>query len=427
MVSVKSYHTSNMKRFLLKVILFFSLFTYFYSIQFNFFPISTLRILQIIGFAFFFYHVMKKGLNRVILLFFLYGILFFFIGFLSTSIFNNANEYEVAMRGIHIFLLVFAAYFIVLLMRKIFYEFSLYTIVEWMLLVTIVQGVCSLIFFFSPIIYDKYNQFVVNDSNIPLDIVGSYRLMSVGGVRFANAAAHYGVVMWGGILLYVQKRTILYKYKILFYLITTLFCVVGIMSGRTFFIVLSLTFPYVYYMSEHRSIFNTLKQMFFLFFPTLVLCTILFIYLMRDNEMMVQWAFELFINLVDNGQMESSSTTGMVENMYVFPSLLKTWFIGDGRITDGDLFYMHTDVGYIRSLFYWGGIGTLIYYFSQYKFYRILQKRAADNSIQNYLFMILIFFYVFSLKEFWRIESYFILFLLAIVDCSNDFSQKVNK
>ena len=89
-----------------------------------------------------------------------------------------------------------------------------------------------------------------------------------------------------------------------------------------------------------------------------------------------RFAFEGFFSLAEKGQWEVNSTD-ILKNMYVFPENLKTWVIGDGYIenpihTDpyytGEViggFYMGTDVGYLRFIFYFGllGLFAFIYFF----------------------------------------------------------------
>ena len=58
--------------------------------------------------------------------------------------------------------------------------------------------------------------------------------------------------------------------------------------------------------------------------------------------------------------------------MYVFPETMKTWIIGDGYFVNpsrdpnylGDItegYYMNTDVGYLRFIFYFGLVGLIIF------------------------------------------------------------------
>lgn len=93
----------------------------------------------------------------------------------------------------------------------------------------------------------------------------------------------------------------------------------------------------------------------------------------KDNT---RFAFEGFFSLVEKGHWEVHSNE-ILMNMYVFPDNMKTWVIGDGYIenpirTDPyytgeviDGYYMGTDVGYLRFIFYFGifGLLTFIYFF----------------------------------------------------------------
>ncbi len=85
----------------------------------------------------------------------------------------------------------------------------------------------------------------------------------------------------------------------------------------------------------------------------------------------LRFGFEGFINLVETGEWHVTSNDKL-RSMYVFPDNPKTWFIGDGYfnnpdgdpnyigdITDG--YYMNTDVGYLRFIFYFGIVGLSIF------------------------------------------------------------------
>jgi hypothetical protein len=77
---------------------------------------------------------------------------------------------------------------------------------------------------------------------------------------------------------------------------------------------------------------------------------------------MFRFGFEGFINWVETGKWQTSSTD-ILQNMVVFPESLKTWIIGDGFMTDPitRTYYMRTDIGYLRFIFYCGTIGLLAF------------------------------------------------------------------
>lgn len=84
----------------------------------------------------------------------------------------------------------------------------------------------------------------------------------------------------------------------------------------------------------------------------------------------IRFAFEGFFTLAETGRWETSSSNILSEQMIVFPETLKTWLIGDGYGANpsGDPyyvgpdfhgFYMGTDIGYLRFLFYFGIFGAI--------------------------------------------------------------------
>lgn len=108
-----------------------------------------------------------------------------------------------------------------------------------------------------------------------------------------------------------------------------------------------------------------------------VVIVIFFTFEYNNNENIRFWlrfAFEGFFNLVENGEYSVASNDTLMD-MYVFPETLKTWIIGDGYFSnpywsdpnyiwqDQNIrgFYMNTDVGYLRFIFYFGVIGLVAF------------------------------------------------------------------
>lgn len=92
---------------------------------------------------------------------------------------------------------------------------------------------------------------------------------------------------------------------------------------------------------------------------------------MRDN---LRFGFEGFFSLAEKGHWETNSNNELKE-MVKWPDNLKTWIIGDGYMLDEsrmnpyylktegkkeEVFYMGTDIGYCRFIFYFGLIGLSI-------------------------------------------------------------------
>ena len=89
----------------------------------------------------------------------------------------------------------------------------------------------------------------------------------------------------------------------------------------------------------------------------------------KDN---FRFGFEGFFSLAETGRWETNSNN-ILKNMIVFPDNLHTWIIGDGYFDNPfnrDMnyigpnfggYYMATDIGYLRFLFYFGLIGLLLF------------------------------------------------------------------
>lgn len=85
-----------------------------------------------------------------------------------------------------------------------------------------------------------------------------------------------------------------------------------------------------------------------------------------------RFAFEGFFSLAETGEWQIDSNDKL-KSMIIFPDNAKTWIIGDGYFTNPYYtdpfyvgyqpggFYMGTDIGYCRFLFYFGIIGLLAF------------------------------------------------------------------
>lgn len=89
--------------------------------------------------------------------------------------------------------------------------------------------------------------------------------------------------------------------------------------------------------------------------------------LVANIEPALRFGFELFVNYFAGGQLESRSTTHLLD-MYATDLKLPV-FIGDGYYADPrdpNLYYQAIDIGYFRLILYFGVPGLLLYLFFQY-------------------------------------------------------------
>lgn len=94
-----------------------------------------------------------------------------------------------------------------------------------------------------------------------------------------------------------------------------------------------------------------------------------------DNKI-YPYFFEVFHVYLETGKMETASTNELMA-MYDIRVPLDTWLLGDGRYTGNDgLYYLHSDVGYIRLLLLGGApllaFMVVFFFFSLWPLTRIM-------------------------------------------------------
>lgn len=126
--------------------------------------------------------------------------------------------------------------------------------------------------------------------------------------------------------------------------------IVSVLLASFLFVLFSLAF-------RNKLVFSS----FIIFFS---LTSILLVYLFRDdlaNIHAIYWILEPLLNFFSTGELRSNSTDHL-STMYFFPNE-STLLYGDGFYTNPDgSYYMHTDVGFLRTVLF-GGIVLLFSYY----------------------------------------------------------------
>lgn len=79
-------------------------------------------------------------------------------------------------------------------------------------------------------------------------------------------------------------------------------------------------------------------------------------------QVWLTWAFELFVNFAQTGEFSSASTDILFERMYFIPDLKSVLFGNALFSTPGGGYFMGTDVGFLRSILFFGIVPTIIVY-----------------------------------------------------------------
>ena len=388
---------------------------YFFPIEFVGFPgINTKMVEALFGLLLFLLKTTRKGsgmFDNGIMRIFVWATIVSVIGFASVAI-NGTPDYAYATYLISAAVWIAAAYFVVNIMGAIHGgEQSPVTMMNYLIVLCILQCGIALWMDQDHGLRDAVDAVVaqgqdfLNSSNVRR-LYGIGASLDVAGTRFAVV-----LCMISFLAVYFAKKTREHFYEKnpwLYVIAFIIIAVAGNMVARTTLIgvivavvYIACNFRFIFLRADGR--FNSLLLWLVLIFIIAIpVCTHLY-HTDPQFQKNLRFAFEGFFNYYENGTWQVDSTDKL-SNMYVFPDNLKTWIIGDGYFSspfDTDPYYigeytggyyMGTDVGYLRFIFYFGVIGMAAMCFYIYQVYRVCVDRFPD--LKWLFFMTLIINYV---------------------------------
>ena len=226
--------------------------------------------------------------------------------------------------------------------------------------------------------------------------------LDVAGSRFSAVLALLGVVISK------EFREKTNHVQVVLYIAAFMFiAIVGNMVART--TLAGLIVAIIYWIYDSGILKLQLRNDYRVFFSwiTLAIAAIVLIMVFLYNadprmKKLIHFGFEGFFSLVEKGTWEVSSNDKLM-TMYVFPDNLKTWIIGDGYFSNpyntdpfyigvkSGGYYMGTDVGYLRFIFYFGLIGLSAFIAFFMKAYNLCVKRFTEYKSLFFMLLILNF------------------------------------
>ena len=219
------------------------------------------------------------------------------------------------------------------------------------------------------------------------EAIEAQRLMGYGtGLFGAGMVCGYALIL----LIYVMLKVKMKTWQ--FIGLCALYCFIffiGLFNARTTVVGLgvSLVFLAVLYIMDHRADKKRGKMFvvasIFLFAGGYSLC---FIYFPEFTD----WAFELFDNFRDKGELTTKSSEGLLVNIFM-PSGTKAKIFGTGSSI-----FFGIDIGYTRLFFYFGLLGTTVYFL--YSLVVVKQCITKDWSLNLLLITIIVYNMVLNIK-----------------------------
>ncbi len=222
-----------------------------------------------------------------------------------------------------------------------------------------------------------------------------------------------------------SKQLFIFSFKFL------LIFLVGMMMARTTLVGALLAISIILMPKDFKATISMVKKRFLFITLAFIAPIITILLLMNFSSTFsmtfgraIEYGFEMFVNYFAYGSFETDSTNEL-KTLYVFPTEIKTYIIGDGywaHPTDVGQYYMNTDVGYLRLIYYFGILGLLTYLSMQ--MYLIVRAYKSFNiGAEIYLFVVA-YLLILNLKGFTDLLFIHILFVMAYLLNNNVSKQK---
>ena len=365
---------------------------YFFPFEFSFLPgVNTKMAMAVLGLVLFVYSCVKNRsieLSKEYICVFLLALLTSFWGIASTT-YNSTSDYTYASYFVSMAVWLGGAYFVVQTISFIHGQANTELVCNYLIAVCVAQCGLALVIDQVPAVKAFVDSFLGGSGFMGKSESRLYGIgcsLDVAGTRFC------AVLIMTAEMISRSKGRKLVLYVFSFYFLT----VVGNMIARTTTVGVALAICYLlirtFFISPNL---GSGRKSWIIIGVCFVLTSVL-IFILYDFSPVFKayfrFAFEGFFSLAETGQWEVSSND-ILKSMVVFPDNARTWLIGDGYFENPwgvDLnyigpeyygFYMQTDIGYLRFLFYFGicGLLTFIAYFIFVS--RLCVKRLSDYKL----------------------------------------------
>lgn len=296
---------------------------------------------------------------------------------------------------------LFAAFFCVSIMRKVHGEVSVETIGYYLVAVALLQCTLGLLINHFSFLKALVDAFITGEKYMGVGVenrlYGIGCALDVGGGRLGAIL----IILVYLILQSLKRQKAWWVFAGLlgafFYIL-----VIGNMMGRTTTIGAIIAIAYlIFSLCFNRGIkASTICSFLSTAVLVITIGIIICVGLYNTNleiQKLLRFGFEAFFNYFQTGKFETNSTNMLSEGL-VFPNNFKTWIIGDGYMASGSNdpyyigpadygFYMNTDAGYSRFIFYFGLIGLLTFMLF---FVRVCRECLRKNKNTGLLFILLL-------------------------------------
>lgn len=349
---------------------------YFFPFTFTALPSqNTKNILGALGIVFIFMTFVYKRsftLTKNIFILFLLGAAVSIIAYVSIT-WNQTPDYSYVSFIRSMLIWFCGAYVVGVLIWMIHRRIDVELIMHYLVAVCIFQCTMTMLIAFVPAVKLFVDANVQQGQKVLDDLGRLYGIgasLDVAGSRFAT------VLVGMAVLIEKNKQTWSRLSLILYITAFIIITVIGNMIARTTSVGVVLALIYLLIMvirsMMHRESYGQ-GRMIGSWLIVIAIAVPLGITLYRTSQEfseLMEFGFEGIFSYFESGEFETDSTAKL-KTMIVWPEELRTWIIGDGYFENSrndinylgnstvEGFYMGTDIGYLRFIFYFGVIGLI--------------------------------------------------------------------
>lgn len=312
---------------------------------------------------------------------------FFMIGVSVISavavLMNGTTDLAFVKYPISITLITFGAYFVVKVLSFSNKEDPVRMVIDTLIAVIVAQDIIAVLMFAFPALMNIANQ-LQSLSSLDEGLLGAVEGARIVG--FGSKFFEAGIINGYGLMLIIYRLcnyqcTALRRHLLSISFI--LLALIGVMMARTTLIGIFLAL--VLCLLSGNTYRN--KKTFYAYLVIVpgVLYGIYIFFLADSNlKAVVEFGFELFLNMSENGKVESKSTNQLLDMYSAVDNLPLS--IGAGYFGDPlrpEAYYKAVDVGYLRLILYFGLPGLVVFFLFQLYFiyYSLSQARIKISLI----------------------------------------------
>lgn len=386
-------------------------FLFLYSIQFVFVPgaIGTRVLIGLAGFVLALPGILTKfrsckfkidiGWFRIIV-----GLALIWCMSVFSNLLNGTSDRSMISYVISLIVILFAGYAVTRATKAVYGKATFETASRYVIIAVVVQMVVALLMFFIPAFQSAILSLSPQtDFSLSLfDETEGFRILGFGAMFFGAGIINGFVLILIAAMMKSERRLLSISFLIFSFLLITF---VGSMMSRTTLLGTGLGIGVMFWNTRllglklSRRLQRSIKIM------VVISCLVLGVVVSLPETVRepmgnaMEFGFEMFYNYFEEGEMSTTSTDHLGSMYDVYPTNVRTWFIGDGLwIKDpSDLtsYYAGVDVGYTRLVFYFGIIGALCFFYYQLVMLLDIYERIG----KEYLIVIAtLFIYILALN-----------------------------